>query len=80
MQKKKRTLPRELTEGLKPIRISHLRPDYAEAYMRAMAERDAEIAKKLAALLHWYGIAPLPHCWYKLCLALAGCRRWSGTA
>jgi hypothetical protein len=68
--KKKRRIPRELTEGLKP-RISLLRSDYAEAYVRAKGARDAGIAKKFAALLHLYGVPLGPHCWYDLCLAMA---------
>lgn len=67
----RRRPPHELTVGLKPVRIGLLRDDHDEAYARAMAERGAEISRKLDILREWYGVATGPNCWRDLCLAMA---------
>jgi hypothetical protein len=66
--------PRELREGLLPIRVGLLREDYKEALRRAIAEREATIARKLEILRDWYGVETGPDCWRDLCLALAADR------
>lgn len=70
---KMRRLPRELKQGLKPIRIGLMQSDqeYSAALERACAERSAEVTHKLEILRQWYGIAAGPNCWRDLCLVMA---------
>ncbi len=64
-------MPRELTEGLEPIRILRMRPDYKDRHAQAHADREATIARKMAILRSHFDIKDGRNCWYFLCLALA---------